>query len=110
MEAGRKFIHQFNESLDFQPEYSIEFQMMEHETDTANRQRINKALEHLPSRQKEALYLRYNESLEYEEVAKILHISVESARKQVYRALKTLREIIDNQSITILFAFFTKIT
>jgi len=108
MEAGRKLVHQIHEFTEFQPDYSIEFQMMEREKDEEVRQKVVNALNQLPAKQKEAIYLRYNESLEYPEVAKILHITVESVRKQVYRALKTIKEIIDNQSITILFSFFTK--
>jgi RNA polymerase sigma factor (sigma-70 family) len=108
MEAGRKLIHQFNEFTDFQPDYSIEFQMIEQEKEEEIRQKVVKALNQLPAKQKEAIYLRYNESLEYPEVAKILHITVESVRKQVYRALKTVKELIDNQSITILFSLITK--
>ena len=108
MEAGRKLIHKFNESIDFQPDYSIEFQIIEHEKDEEIRFRVLHALNQLPAKQKEAIYLRYNESLDYPEVAKILHITVESVRKQVYRALKTVKEIIDNQSITILFSIFLK--
>jgi RNA polymerase sigma factor (sigma-70 family) len=108
MQADKKFKHHIDESLDFKPEYSIEFQIMEHETDQENRLKILNALNQLPPKQKEAVYLRYNESLEYHEVANILNVTVESVRKQVYRALKTVRDIIDNQSITILFSFFSK--
>jgi len=108
MDAGRKLIRQFNESTDFEADYSIEFQIIEHEKDEEIRQKVVTALNQLPAGQKEAIYLRYNESLEYSQVAQILNITVESVRKQVFRALKTIREIIDNQSITILFSFFHK--
>jgi RNA polymerase sigma factor (sigma-70 family) len=66
--------------------------MIEEEEEKELKYKINEALRQLPARQKEALYLRFNESLDYPEVAQLLEISVESARKQVYRALKTLRE------------------
>jgi RNA polymerase sigma factor (sigma-70 family) len=49
-------------------------------------------LKNLPAKQKEALYLRYNESMEYPEIAQVLNISVESVRKQVYRALNSIRK------------------
>jgi RNA polymerase sigma factor (sigma-70 family) len=78
--------------LKFEPEYSIESIMIEEEEEKELKYKINEALRQLPARQKEALYLRFNESLDYPEVAQLLEISVESARKQVYRALKTLRE------------------
>lgn len=108
MEAGRKISHGFNESVNFEPEYSIEFQIIEQEKEAEINREVLNALNMLPSKQKEAVYLRYNESLEYKEIANILKISVESVRKQVYRALKTIRKIIGGESITILFSFYFK--
>ena len=108
LQSDRKIIHSFNEALDFEPEYSIEFQIIEQEKDAEiNRQVIN-ALNQLPSKQKEAVYLRFNEALEYVEISGILEITVESVRKQVHRALKTVREIIGNDSLTIYFNLFVK--
>jgi RNA polymerase sigma factor (sigma-70 family) len=66
------------------------------------------ALIQLPAKQKEAVYLRFNESLEYNEIAAILEITVESVRKQVHRALKTVREIIGKEADMFLFALFEK--
>ncbi len=103
LQSGRKIIHGFNESVDFEPEYSIEFQIMKKESAAEINMKVLNALSQLPAKQKEALYLRYNESLEYDEISRILEITVKSVRKQVYRALKTVREIIGNDSPTILF-------
>lgn len=108
LKAGRKIIHGFNESVDFEPEYSIEFQIIEQEKDAEINCKIMNALSQLPSKQKEAVYLRFNESLEYSEIAGILEITVESVRKQVHRALKTVREIIGKEANTLLFALFLK--
>lgn len=108
MEAGRKISHNFSEPINFEPEYSIEFQIIEQEKEAEINREILNALNKLPAKQKEAIYLHYNESLEYKEIANILKISVESVRKQVYRALKTIRKIINGESITILFSFYLK--
>lgn len=89
-------------------EFSIEYQTIENEQDEELRIKVNNALNQLPDKQKEAVYLRFNESMNYPEIAIILGITIESVRKQVYRALKTVRELIDNKSITILFHFFQK--
>ncbi|MFW5773231.1 MAG: RNA polymerase sigma factor [Tangfeifania sp.] len=78
--------------LNFEPVYSIESVIIENEEEHELNNQLYKALRKLPPRQKEALYLRFNESLDYTEVAQLLGISVESARKQVCRALKTLRK------------------
>jgi RNA polymerase sigma factor (sigma-70 family) len=109
LQSSRKLLQlgevKYNE---FDIEYSIENQLIEEEDkDVINRKLLN-ALNQLPSKQKEAVYLRFNQSLEYEEVAAILEISIESVRKQVYRAVKTLREILGNESSIVLLSFFQK--
>lgn len=80
--------------LYFEPEYCIEQSIIEHEEEAEITRRVGAALTKLPSKQKEALYLRFNESMDYPAIAQILEISVESVRKQVYRALKTVRETV----------------
>ncbi len=91
-----------------EPEFSIEYLLIEKEHEEEVKIKLTHALNQLPSKQKEAVYLRFNEALEYSEIATILGINVESVRKQVSRALKTIREILDNKSVAILFHFFQK--
>jgi len=57
-----------------------------------NEASIQKAVEKLSEHQKEVLKLRFQIGLSYEEVSKILDISVESVRTLVYRTIKVLRE------------------
>jgi RNA polymerase sigma factor (sigma-70 family) len=89
-------------------EFSPEYKLIEFENNEELRLKLSKALDDLPSKQKEAVYLRFNEAMEYPEIADILGITIESVRKQVYRALKTVRKLLDNKSITILFHFFQR--
>ncbi len=89
-------------------EFSVEYQLIEKEQDEEIRRKVVDALNQLPEKQKEAVYLRFNEAMDYPEIAMILGITIESVRKQVYRALKTVRKLLDNKSITILFCFFEK--
>lgn len=91
-----------------EPEFSIEYLLIEKEQEEEIQTKLTHALNQLPEKQKEAVYLRFNEALDYPEIAIILGITVESVRKQVYRALKTVREIIDNKTLTLLFHFFKK--
>ena len=108
MQANRKISHDLNETIDFNPQYSIEFQIIEIEKDAEIHRTVINALNQLTAKQKEVIYLRFNESLEYEEIAGILEITVESVRKQVHRALKSVREIIGRKSESLLFALFVK--
>lgn len=108
IQSGRRLIHGFNDTVDFEPQYSVEFQIIEQENDAEINMKVISALNQLPAKQKEAVYLRFNESLEYDEIAKILEITIESVRKQVHRALKTVRVIIGKKSGTFLFVLFSK--
>lgn len=108
LKSDRKISHTINESVGFEPQYSIEFQIMEKEKDAEINLKVANALNQLPAKQKEALYLRFNEALEYSEIAAILEITIESVRKQVHRGLKTVREIIGNEPPLILFTFLLK--
>lgn len=103
MQSDRKITHDFSEAIDFEPEYSIEFQIIENEREAEITRKVVNAINQLPAKQKEAVYLRYNESLEYDEIAGIMEISVESVRKQVHRGIKTVREIIGKKSDLFLF-------
>lgn len=106
LQSDRKITRGFNETIDFEPEYSIEVQIIEQEKDFEINKKIMNALKQLPPKQKEAIYLHFNESLEYSEVAGILEITVESVRKQVHRALKTVREIVGKNANMLMLALF----
>lgn len=93
--------------LDFETAYSTEHLMIVQEEELTKARRISLAVGRLPSKQKEALYLRYNEALDYSEIAVILDISVESVRKQVYRAVRTIREMIGEHSVFLWVGFFS---
>lgn len=54
---------------------------------------VHAALESLTSRQKEALYLRFNLGLSHIEIADVLHLSSQSSRALVSRAIQKIREI-----------------
>lgn len=102
LQTDRKFSNEFHQ-IAFEPEYSIEFKIIEAEKNDEISRKVSNALSQLPAKQKEAIYLRFNEGLEYNDIAGLLEITVESVRKQVHRALKTVREIIKDEPLVILF-------
>lgn len=55
--------------------------------------RIEKMLQCLTARQREAIYLRYMQELSYEEIAEMLHITEKGSRKLVSRAMIELKNI-----------------
>lgn len=78
-----------------------------HELDEENRLLIAEAMQSLTERQKEAIYLRFNRGLEYEEISFILNLNYQSSRALVHRAIEKLRKVIhvqDKKVNHILFA------
>lgn len=100
LKAGKLVTHYPLKSLVFEPEYNIEFKIIEQESEKEIHNTLVIALQKLTPKQKEAIYLRFDESLEYKEIANILEITVESVRKQIHRAIKTIREIIKTKPIS----------
>lgn len=84
-------------------EQSIEDSMINEEHQRNSKILLNKAIQHLPMKQKEIIYYYYYQNFSYSQIAEIMHFSqVKSARKLLYRALQTLREVINLKT---LFAF-----
>ncbi|TDN97092.1 RNA polymerase sigma factor [Sunxiuqinia elliptica] len=82
------------DNYSFRVTYSIEQEIIKNEE--IHRQTLNLfgALEQLPVRQKEAIYLKYREGMNYHEIADIMEISIESSRNLVCKAIKSLRQSI----------------
>ncbi|WP_298646804.1 RNA polymerase sigma factor [uncultured Proteiniphilum sp.] len=59
---------------------------------TIIQQQVEDLLSKLTPRQKEAIYLRFMQELEYEEIAEIMDITPHAARKLISRSLKRLRD------------------
>jgi RNA polymerase sigma factor (sigma-70 family) len=52
---------------------------------------LDRAIESLSIRQREILFLKYTEGLDYEAIAEVLGIDIASARTLIYRALKKIK-------------------
>ena len=66
--------------------------LIEEEESIILQNKINKLLDTLTSRQKEAVYLRFIQELEYEEIGTLLDMTPQAARKLIFRAIKRMRE------------------
>jgi RNA polymerase sigma-70 factor (ECF subfamily) len=58
---------------------------------------VRKAIGGLPTKQRAALVMRYVQELEYEQIADALGCSEDSARANVYQAVKRLRVVLTEQ-------------
>ena len=54
--------------------------------------KLSNAISFLSKKQKQGLYLRFNEGKSYEDIAKIMSVSIQTSRTIVYRAIKELRK------------------
>jgi len=68
-----------------------EISIMNSESDREILLALKKEVEQLTEHQREVIYLRFVQDLSYEEIAKVMGISVNSSRTLLYRAIKLLR-------------------
>ena len=62
------------------------------DTSRETKQKITQALNSLSNRQREIVYLKYYENLDYQEIAKLLSINYQSVVNHVHRAIVRLRD------------------
>lgn len=80
------------ESVEFLFDFSIEHQLISDETAASKVSNLNRLINDLPARQKEALYLRYTQQLTVDQIAETLDINYQSANNLLHRALLNLRK------------------
>ncbi|MDQ6472826.1 sigma-70 family RNA polymerase sigma factor [Flavobacterium sp. LHD-80] len=81
------------DSIAFLLEFSVDHELLDEADDDAKEKiiHLNKLLNDLPARQKEALYLRYHQGLSVEQIAEMLDVNYQSASNLLHRGLMTLR-------------------
>ena len=99
---SRKPVEQLSENTPFEMVFSVESDYIKKESALADNQKLKEALELLTPRQKEVIYLRYFEEMEYAEIAAIMNITVKGVYKLTARALETLRQILNISGTSLL--------
>ncbi len=84
----------------FLVEWNAESQLIQDEEDAQLTAHVAQALSSLPQRQQEALYLRFSEGMPYTDLATVLGVSVPSCRTLVYRAIKSLRNTMEEAPLS----------
>jgi RNA polymerase sigma-70 factor (ECF subfamily) len=88
------------ESLDHDNRFQVAMEIPNpgfHGLDQEQTRILESAFNKLPEKQREALMLLYYEGMKYHEIAKLLRIGeVKSARSLVYRALKSMKDLLCN--------------
>jgi len=80
------------DTIEFLFDFSIEHQLIIDESTADKANTLNKLINLLPSRQKEALYLRYHQGLSVDQIAEMLDVNYQSANNLLHRALLNLRK------------------
>lgn len=80
------------DSIEFLFDFSIEHQLISDEATSDKVKLLNNLLNQLPARQKEALYLRYHQGLDLDQIAEMLEVNYQSASNLLHRALLSLRK------------------
>ncbi len=76
--------HYFDTSLD------IESILIQFDSDTERKEKLNSAFNTLSDRQKEILYLKYYSGMDYEEISNQMDVNYQSARNLLHRAILKL--------------------
>ncbi|RYY70607.1 MAG: sigma-70 family RNA polymerase sigma factor [Chitinophagaceae bacterium] len=86
---------------------SIEEEMILEEDRVALQQRLQLGLDQLSSRQREAVFLRFYEGMEYAEIAQVMDITTKGTYKLMARAIEVLRTKLDKADFSTLFVLFS---
>ncbi|SEW43319.1 RNA polymerase sigma factor [Chitinophaga arvensicola] len=98
----RRRISALEDDYDFELAFSPESVYIQKESSEQQQQALQQAMAQLTGRQKEIIFLRYYQELEYNEIAEIMNISVKGAYKLTARSLESLREILGLSVIAVI--------
>ena len=80
------------DSIEFLFDFSVEHELINDEATAERVLHLNNLINNLPARQKEALFLRYNQGLSVDQIAAMLEVNYQSASNLLHRGLLTLRK------------------
>ncbi|AHF17767.1 RNA polymerase sigma factor [Niabella soli] len=87
---------------EFEMVFSAESKYIARESHLLQTQKLLAALNQLTPKQKELIYLRYFEELDYEEIARIMNSSLKAVYKLKARGLDTLKQLLHVSDILLL--------
>lgn len=102
LQSQDKYVLLHTEELPFFVDYSFEKDIIDKESEQMNKDILQNSLNKLTFRQKEAIYLRFTEGLNYEEISEVLELNYQSARNLIHRAILQLREFFSKSDINLL--------
>lgn len=80
-----------NQEVDFIGEFSIEAKIIEVETTEHHLKKLDDVLSKLTKREREVIYLKFYQEMDYEQIANLMSINYQSARNLIHAAIKALK-------------------
>ena len=90
-------------------ESAVDDRLYEQETNHHQRLRLREAINKLPERQKEVIYLRYIMDFKNEEIAQIMEISHQSVRNMLHKAIENLRKNMSKEDLILFISIIRKL-
>ena len=90
-ESKSKSVDQFDQ-IDFQVDLSIDELIISDEISKENAAKLQTAFKELSARQREVLYLRFYQNMDYDEIVEVTGIKYQSLRNLTATAIKRLRK------------------
>jgi len=85
--------------------YSAEETLISKEEISDRGNMVREALKQLTPKQREILYYRFNYNFEYDQICELMSLKYDSARKQVFRALQSLKEKLQDNGNILFFLY-----
>ena len=79
----------------FDLKFTVEAAFIQREEQSEKVRQLSDAMNQLTARQKEIIYLKYFEEMDYDEIAEIMNLSKKGTYKLSARALEALREVLN---------------
>ncbi|CAG5068212.1 hypothetical protein DYBT9623_00941 [Dyadobacter sp. CECT 9623] len=98
-------IEEAGELSDYQ---TIETEIEQHEVFTENQVKVRTALDDLPRRQKEAIFLKYYEGMDNEQIADLMQVNRQSVANLLFKAINSLKVQMQliSQALVLAYLYF----
>ena len=85
-------LHQSVDDYSFDLEYDPQELEFNVESGISNENTIKRFLEKLSKRQREAVYLKFYQDMDYKEISQVMELNYQSTRNLIYSSLKALKD------------------
>ena len=94
-----------DDTTPFGAEIAFDEQWIASQEATAVAEKLQVALDSLSARQQEAIYLKFKEGLDYDDICTIMDLQYQSVRNLVAQAIHKLRQLMDQLPVSTLFFY-----